>query len=157
MRLGRYLTRRLFTEQSKTKGKKAVEEVVRLRNARNAAEREIARLELVMVDAESDFLEVESAEERVEALKASSAKTLVQLRMKERALGVQEQEDVRKLMKSPYIQKRMNARALKIRIRDLLRSRKFEFDRIERSFRKQVNGTSSLFFQSQTLLILISR
>ena len=34
----------------------------------------------------------------------------------------------------------MNARALKIRLREKLRFRKFELDRLERSFRHQVNG-----------------
>ncbi|KAJ7061896.1 hypothetical protein B0H15DRAFT_746585, partial [Mycena belliarum] len=38
-----------------------------------------------------------------------------------------------------YLQLKMNARALKHRLRDRLRARKFELDRVERSFRRLVN------------------
>ncbi|KAJ3725332.1 hypothetical protein C8R42DRAFT_575807 [Lentinula raphanica] len=56
---------------------------------------------------------------------------------KESALGVDAKHQLRTLIKSPFLTKKMNARALKIRIRERLRSRKFELDRLERSYRKQ--------------------
>lgn len=59
------------------------------------------------------------------------------LRQQENALGVDGERDYRRLKSSPFIQLRMNARALKIRLRGRLTARKFEFDRIERSVRRQ--------------------
>ncbi|KAJ3818328.1 hypothetical protein EV361DRAFT_952195 [Lentinula raphanica] len=56
---------------------------------------------------------------------------------KENALGVDEKHQLRSLIKSPFLTKKMNARALKVRIREHLRSRKFELDQLERSYCKQ--------------------
>ncbi|KAL0568568.1 hypothetical protein V5O48_013416 [Marasmius crinis-equi] len=50
-----------------------------------------------------------------------------------------EKREIRHLMTSPYLRERMNALALKTRLVALLRSRKFQRDRLERSFRKQIN------------------
>lgn len=43
----------------------------------------------------------------------------------------------RHLVSSPFIQLRMNALAIKTRLREKIRARKFELDRVERSFRRQ--------------------
>ncbi|KAJ7632028.1 hypothetical protein B0H17DRAFT_1280950 [Mycena rosella] len=62
-----------------------------------------------------------------------------QLRNKEAALGVSQRQALHTLATSQYLRLRMNARALKRRLRDRLRSRKFELDKVERSFRRLVN------------------
>ncbi|KAJ7694352.1 hypothetical protein B0H17DRAFT_931798 [Mycena rosella] len=62
------------------------------------------------------------------------------LRNKEDALGVSQRQALHTLATSQYLRLRMNARALKRRLRDRLRSQKFELDRVERSFRRLVNG-----------------
>ena len=62
------------------------------------------------------------------------------LRRKEAALGVQDKQNLRHALKSPYYTHRMNARALKQRIRAKLRNRKFELDRVERPFRRKKAG-----------------
>ncbi|KAE9384417.1 hypothetical protein BT96DRAFT_960902 [Gymnopus androsaceus JB14] len=59
------------------------------------------------------------------------------VKRKEDSLGVTAKQQLRHLIKSPFLTKKMNARALKTRIRERLRSRKFELDRLERSYRKQ--------------------
>ena len=87
--------------------------------------------EYMVLDAENKYNTALSASERISAL----------LRQKERALGPIERQQLRKLVTSPYLRDRMNALALKIRLWDKLRSRKFELERLERTFRKQVNGT----------------
>jgi hypothetical protein len=89
--------------------------------------------EYMVLDAENKYNAALSASERISAL----------LRQKERALGPVERQQLRKLVTSPYLRDRMNALALKIRLRDKLRSRKFEIERLERTFRKQVNGTQA--------------
>lgn len=82
------------------------------------------------LDAENKYTSALAASERISNL----------LRHKERALGPIERQRLRKLVNSPYLRDRMNAFALKIRLRDKLRSRKFELERLERTFRKQING-----------------
>ena len=64
------------------------------------------------------------------------------VRRLERALGVAEQQELRGLEQSAFLRARMNARALKQRLRDRLRQRKFEISRMERSYRHSVNGES---------------
>lgn len=67
-------------------------------------------------------------------------KSLATLRRKEKALGVNEQQELQKLIKSEYMRVRMNARALKLRLRQRLRARKFEMDVVERTYRRLLNG-----------------
>lgn len=55
-------------------------------------------------------------------------------------LGISQRADLQQLKKNVYLQVRMNARALKARLRDRLRQRKFELERLERSYRITVNG-----------------
>ncbi|KAG6821650.1 hypothetical protein H0H92_001640, partial [Tricholoma furcatifolium] len=61
------------------------------------------------------------------------------IKRKEATLGVDERADLQALVINPYLTTMLNALAVKQRLRDKLRSRKFEMDRVERSFRKQVN------------------
>lgn len=63
-----------------------------------------------------------------------------QLRRKEGELGVDEYEELQQLAKSEYMRHRMNARALKIKLRDRIQKRKFEMDPVERAYRRLVNG-----------------
>ena len=56
------------------------------------------------------------------------------------ALGVNEKQELRGLEENPFLRVRMNALALKQRLRDRLRHRKFEMSRMERSYRHSVNG-----------------
>ncbi|KAG6822572.1 hypothetical protein H0H92_013338, partial [Tricholoma furcatifolium] len=59
------------------------------------------------------------------------------LRAKYRALGIDQRHRLEKLVLNKYYGVLINARAAKKRLRDRLRMRKFELDRLERSFRKQ--------------------
>ena len=53
---------------------------------------------------------------------------------KQQSLGVSERADLKKLLNNRFLQLRMNARALKHRIRARLQSRKFELSRLERAY-----------------------
>ncbi|EIN05045.1 hypothetical protein PUNSTDRAFT_138226 [Punctularia strigosozonata HHB-11173 SS5] len=55
----------------------------------------------------------------------------------ERKLDIRDREVLRRLYDDKYLRNRLNALALKTRIRDRLRQRKFEFRRIERALRLQ--------------------
>lgn len=57
-----------------------------------------------------------------------------------KSLGVAQTTMLRQLKQSKYLLARMNALALKHRLRDRLRQRKFEMERLERSFRRTMNG-----------------
>ncbi|KAG1723251.1 uncharacterized protein EDB91DRAFT_1087876 [Suillus paluster] len=54
-------------------------------------------------------------------------------------LGISENADLQKLKKNVYLQVRMNAHALKIRLQDRLQQRKFELEKLERLYRNTVN------------------
>lgn len=59
---------------------------------------------------------------------------------KKNALGVGEQANLRTLQRDTFLRLRMNTLALKHRLRDRLRQRKFEIEKLERSYRRNVNG-----------------
>jgi hypothetical protein len=62
------------------------------------------------------------------------------LHRKRAALGVDDQADLKKLQQNTFLRIRMNALALKERIRDRLRQRKFEIEKLERNYRHSTNG-----------------
>jgi hypothetical protein len=68
------------------------------------------------------------------------ARTADILRRRRAALGIEEMSSLEKMKKDVYLTVRLNARAVKTRIRDRLRQRKFELERLERSYRTTVNG-----------------
>ncbi|KAJ7107138.1 hypothetical protein C8R44DRAFT_542311, partial [Mycena epipterygia] len=73
----------------------------------------------------------------LESTRKALFKVKEQLARKELALGVADRSELKKLAKSKYMELCMNAQAVKMRLRDRLRKRKFERDRIERSSRRQ--------------------
>ncbi|KAF8197276.1 hypothetical protein K438DRAFT_1906137 [Mycena galopus ATCC 62051] len=118
--------------RTKNCGQQAVTAVVLLRAAVKTREDEADQLRkkfLVSVDTDDDNaalyqLELVAAEEAL-------AKSKRNLQRKEAALGVTEHADLQTLVKSEYIRVRRNARALKFRVRERLRARKFELDVVE--------------------------
>ncbi|KAK1216664.1 hypothetical protein PQX77_020700 [Marasmius sp. AFHP31] len=122
--------------QSRNKGEKAVEEVVKLREARHKLEVESIRLTQALADLgtnEYDRLEFTAQLEKNRAIISRTEKAL---RAKESLLGVDEKAQVQDLIQSPFLRARMNALALKTRLMQRLRSSRFERDRIEWLFRK---------------------
>lgn len=76
------------------------------------------------------------------------------IRRRMAALGATERTNLRLLTTNEYVRVRMNARALKQRIRDRLRQRKFELERLERAYRHTVNGMcTDLWHSFRTLMI----
>src|ERR1700709_2722994 len=68
------------------------------------------------------------------------ARTADTLRRRRAALGMEEKANLAKMKKDIYLTVRLNARAVKTRIRDRLRQRKFELERLERSYRATMTG-----------------
>ncbi len=81
--------------------------------------------------------EWEAGEKALERLEAT-------LLRKEAELGVDESDELERLSDSEYARDVMNARALKLRLRERLRARKFEFDPVERTCRRLATGKSYL-------------
>ncbi|KAL0568523.1 hypothetical protein V5O48_013464 [Marasmius crinis-equi] len=125
--------------RSNKQGTKAVQEVMRLRESVSLMQSKREALESVLMDLNAEpWAHAEAMESlpRIEKAVGDFKKTL---RAKERALGVKETQEVQHLLKSPFLRDRMNAMALKTRLMAQLRARKFQRDRLERSFRKQIN------------------
>jgi ABC-type cobalamin transport system ATPase subunit len=62
------------------------------------------------------------------------------LRRKEEVLDIDEHKELEQLATSEYMRLRMNARALKLRLQERLRARRFEMDVVERAYRRLLNG-----------------
>lgn len=130
--------------RSKTQGRTTVEAAIQLRKARDILLTRIEHLENTVIDQNSAMDVTLDAETRLASARSDLERTVANLRAKEQLLGVNERAQLDRLLNNPFIAARMNARALKIRLRERLRSRKFELERLERTFRKQVNGQKTL-------------
>lgn len=108
-------------------------------------------LEKHITTAEEEILNSDMLEEDefTESKMENDRKRLSEVKRKiqnaEKSLGVTGRKTLQRMLKSPYIKKRMNALAVKIRVRHKLCQRKFEFDRFERAARRQRNGMSYIF------------
>ncbi|KAJ7079204.1 hypothetical protein C8R44DRAFT_754712 [Mycena epipterygia] len=129
-----------IARRSKKRGEKAVEAVILLRTAVKTMRKRVADLEASFLEAvEEDDPDAPLVQVQVQSAEEALSAAMKKLRQKEAALGVHEKQALTHLGKSKYMGFRMNVRALKRRIRDRLCSRKFELDKIERSFRRLVN------------------
>ncbi|KAJ3978579.1 hypothetical protein F5890DRAFT_1422496, partial [Lentinula detonsa] len=128
---------RPLPRQNRKQGKSAVEEALRLRKSRDALQDQVERLQNKIIDTSTPGWEIATVELELASAKQSLRKAEGKVLKKEQALGMKQHQELRHLLNSPFLNKKMNARALKMRIRECLRSRKFELDRLERSYRKQ--------------------
>lgn len=117
-----------------------IERTLQLRKARDILKNRIRELEDTIADELSEDYAIAEAELSLPEARARFENSVGQVQAAEQALGVNDRAKLKRLVNDPFISARMNARALKIRLREKLRFRKFELDRLERSFRHQVNG-----------------
>lgn len=134
------VTLSFMSGQTKNKGKSAVEEVIQLRKSRDAAQAHVDKLRRRIIDVSSEQWEIVTAELALEAALNVLTKARAKVFKKEGAMGITARQELCDLLKSPFLAKKMNARALKTRIRECLRGHKFELDRLEQSYRKQQSG-----------------
>ncbi|THU97957.1 hypothetical protein K435DRAFT_661825 [Dendrothele bispora CBS 962.96] len=130
---------RPLPSQSKNKGKQAVQECMHLRQSKKTLEKRLKYLQEIISDPDTADYDVATAEMELPSILDRLEKTKLNVKKKERALGASERMQLHHWVKSQYITKCMNARAILTRLREHLRSRKFELDRVERSCRKQRN------------------
>ncbi|KAJ7138032.1 hypothetical protein C8R44DRAFT_607596 [Mycena epipterygia] len=133
-----------IARRSKKHGEKAVEVVILLHTMVKTMRKRVADLKVSFLEAvEENDPDVPLVQVQVQSAEEALSAAVKKLRQKEAALGMHEKQALTHLGKSKHMGFRMNARALKRRIRDHLRSRKFELDKIERSFRHLVNGKAN--------------
>ncbi|KAJ3792235.1 hypothetical protein GGU11DRAFT_819089 [Lentinula aff. detonsa] len=123
--------------RSKNLGKSAMEEVIRIRKSRDMLTEKVSHLREIIINPSTPTWDVATAELKLQTANELLSKVQAKLASKERALGERQHVQLRTLVKSTYINKRMNALALLTRICERLHSRKFELDRLEHSYRKQ--------------------
>lgn len=109
-----------------------------LEDCQKASKKELVDIErMLAIGVYEDATEAGSQQDEVQTRINSLTETL---KRKRSALGVTGKARLASLVGNQFLRLRMNARALKTRIRDRLRQRKFELDRLERAYRKTSNG-----------------
>lgn len=124
--------------RSKNKGKQAVQAVLVLETSLAHQRKEVEKLEMTL--AKGDSFDVSELSQQLDDARTHLALLQQGLPRKRGLLGVDEQQDLRKLQGDSFLRIRMNALALKERIRDRLRQRKFEIEKLERNYRHSTNG-----------------
>jgi hypothetical protein len=123
--------------RSNKSGKQEVEAILILEDSLKGQQKHVRQLEEQLGKDSGDVVEIGM---QLRSAQANCARLADLIRRKRASLGVGQRTVLKKMKESVFLQVRMNARALKIRIRDRLRHRKFELERLEHSYRHVVNG-----------------
>ncbi|KAG6812422.1 hypothetical protein H0H93_013833, partial [Arthromyces matolae] len=118
----------------------AVEEILRLEDVQNKLKARANECDSILDDTSTPVDELADAQTELASIRERINKSKENIRRKRRALGFNDLQRLDRLRNDPYIAKRVNALALKHRLKERLRARKFELDRVERAYRNQVNG-----------------
>lgn len=139
-----YQTRPL-KQVSRTSAQKALEDIISQVDLKNAYTKEIGVLErkIQRGSTSSDTPLSELVQRRDEILSKREQLEVV-IGEKKGDLGIQGQSRLRSLLSSRFLQVRLNARALKLRIRAKLVGRKFELERLERATYSTSSGERGL-------------
>ena len=119
---------------------KAIEAILALQKTQATYDKSIRALEEQLISRPSVVQDIDI---QLTDLRMQRARVMTAIMKKRSALGVSERAQLSHLRQSKFLELRMNARALKQRIRDRLRQRKFELDRLERSYRQTVNSMNT--------------
>ncbi|KAK7435870.1 hypothetical protein VKT23_019401 [Stygiomarasmius scandens] len=130
--------------QRRNAAKVAVQDALRLNEALDVLEKKISDLENVILSKTAERYQTVTAYEELMKARKARDEARIKLSQKERSLGTSDKIELRKLINDPYITKRLNALAVKTRLRQKLEARKFALTRLERCFRKQRSGKNSM-------------
>jgi len=137
-------------------GKKAIKAILELMEYLRSLEKDIQSLDrrigqVLGEDGMSELMEIR------EALSVKKDGVEVQLQEKRGRLGLEDEEDLRKLMGNKYLEMLLKARAVKGRLRARLQNRKFEYERLEKAYhRASFNGNNLLYLSCIILILLYS-
>lgn len=131
--------------QSKHLATKAVNEVIGLVTTKAAYTEELRKSDNMLLNGDyeedMDFTIVIALRKTIHGKIESITKLI---NKKKAAIGIKGRENLRKLANNKYLRAKLNARALKQRIRSRLRDRKFELSRLERAYRQTGSNESKL-------------
>jgi hypothetical protein len=119
-----------------------VESILALEQNMKTLRVEVGRMQSMLLDGCDDAILVEMELQEVQQRVAEVEK---RIRSKRRELGVEDELNLLRLKNNAFLRLQMNARALKSRLRERLRQRKFELEKLERSYRRTMNGKCLLF------------
>ncbi|KAG6835438.1 hypothetical protein H0H93_001459, partial [Arthromyces matolae] len=126
--------------QSKNAGEKAINELIRLRELRDDLKKRERGCDSVLQNTQTPQDIYDDTLVELDKIRDRFQEVTSKIRSKQAALGVNDRHRLEKWISNEYIGTLMKVRALKLRLREKLRARKFELDRVERSFRHQVNN-----------------
>ncbi|KAI6142447.1 hypothetical protein BKA82DRAFT_4331470 [Pisolithus tinctorius] len=123
--------------QSKKKGAEQLALILALEKSVQNHQSHVDQLEMDLHnDCVNDIIDFNL---QLTAAQASLSKATQALRQKKSALGVSAQTDLYLLRNNKWLQTQTNAQALKVRIRECLLQRKFEFEQLEQSSKNSIN------------------
>ncbi|KAG6904048.1 hypothetical protein DXG01_012965, partial [Tephrocybe rancida] len=125
--------------QSRNAGKDAVKELLQLRETRDGLKKREREYDALVEDEATPMDEYMEAKADLELVRLRLQELATRIRNKQSILSVTDRTQLKNLTNNPFLAAQMNALALKQRLRDRLRARKFEMERLECSFCKQVN------------------
>lgn len=137
-----------LARQSKDIANKAIKEIMVLYTSKTAFASELGGLDQKLIS--GDYGEDMSVEDVLAARRAIVQKQIAidgNIKTKKKRLGVKDQENLKNLMGNKFLQLKLNARALKQRLRDRLRNRKFELERLERAYWQSSSNGRNFFLQ----------
>jgi len=127
-------------KQSKNIADRAINEILALTKNIDEYKREIGELESMMELSEyPEGLDIFIVDESLVDLRSRLAKAVNAVSNKRTKLGVDARLVLQRLIGNQFLRLRLNALAVKQRIRDRLRQRKFELENLERAYRTTVN------------------
>lgn len=134
-------------ERSKKDSEKAIQEIMALKQLVEAYRSEEVHLqaELLVMDGTTSVIETQ---EKLTAAHKIRVETEARVKLLRDRLGVDGRLNLTRLINDKYLQRRMNARTLKMRILQRLRERKFELERLQHSYRNVLNGKFTNFLRA---------
>ncbi|KAG6806446.1 hypothetical protein H0H92_011304, partial [Tricholoma furcatifolium] len=135
---------RPLKRQSKYAGRKVIMELIQLRDTQDGFKKRIEGYDLILSNPATPFevyLETDTESKQLQSKLVDVKKAIARI---EAALSIKDNADLTRLMKNQYVALCVNALGVKERLRDKLRSRKFELDSVERTLRKQLNNNQKI-------------
>ena len=131
-----------MTGRTQNAGQKAVEAVLALQKLAETYRAEERDLQKMLFEGDNSIMDTQ---EKLSAVRQARADIETCTRRLRSTLAVDNRLRLDRLVKDQYLQLRMNARTLKMRIRNRVRDRKFGFERLERAYRNVLNGRLTMF------------
>ncbi|OAX35806.1 hypothetical protein K503DRAFT_696327, partial [Rhizopogon vinicolor AM-OR11-026] len=123
-------------KQSKNKGAEAIAAILTLENILEQHHSMVHELENSILSGTVNIIDVDL---QLLEYRGKCKRIADNIQKCKWGLGVSDQANLKDLWNNAYLHIRMNACAVKTRLRDRLRSRKFEIEKLEHSYRRTVN------------------